>query len=190
MLGWCYPWTHSKLFMGGDSTTHQHKPQHYHTVSSQTHTSKCTRDRLNSSRLLPSSLQPFKCGRRHIPPRIVAFRPPQSTAHHHLQKQRCEGSAPSPFQLRPRPPSFVSACVCVRRKVSFPLPRVQGVQDPRPPVSRVTQCQALRQASGTRPVLQPAGSWLALQRWLEVTLVIKRLGGPAESWREACIHMR
>jgi hypothetical protein len=56
---------------------------------------------------------------------------------------------------------------------------VQGVQDPRPPVTRVTKSQALRQASGTRPsVLQPAGAWLALQRWLEVILVIKRLRDP------------
>lgn len=131
----------------------------------------------------------------HGPTSLHAFKPPQPTAHHHLQKQRREGSAPSPFQLRPRSPSFVSACVCVRREVSFPLPRVQevqGVQDPRPPVTRVTQCQALRQASGTRPsVLQPAGSWLALQRWLEVILVIKRLRDPpSRGGRRAYIHMR
>jgi hypothetical protein len=40
-------------------------------------------------------------------------------------------------------------------------------------------------------VLQPAGSWLALQRWLEVILVIKRLRDPpSRGGRRAYIHMR
>lgn len=132
---------------------------------------------LNSSRLLPSSLQPFKCGnllshpsaRSHIPPRIQAA----------CKSNGAKDQRRPPFQLRPRSPSFVSACVyaCGERSRSH-CPECRGCRTPSG-VLPSPECQGLRQASGTRlSVLQPSGAWLALHRWLEVILVIKRRKGP------------
>jgi hypothetical protein len=107
-------------------------------ISSQTHASKCTRDRsqqLPAPSQFPSALQVRQSA---LPP--IRTVPHPSTHPGRLQKQRREGSASPPVSTPAKIAIVrISMRVRVRRKVSFPLPRVQGVQDPvrRPPVTRV-----------------------------------------------------
>jgi hypothetical protein len=146
-------------------TTHQHNRQHCH-IFTNTRQQVHPRSLSTAPGSFPVPFSPSSAAgnllshpsaRSHIPPRIQAA----------CKSNGAKDQRRPPFQLRPRSPSFVSACVyaCGERSRSH-CPECRGCRTPSG-VLPSPECQGLRQASGTRlSVLQPSGAWLALHRWL------------------------